>query len=54
MAAAWQASIGNVAAGTLFAGFQAAAATGTVWGWGAAIGGALSSLAAAVARLGIR
>ncbi|RPB20398.1 hypothetical protein L211DRAFT_841737, partial [Terfezia boudieri ATCC MYA-4762] len=41
-AAAWQASIGSVAAGTLFASLQSAAATGSALAWGAGIGGALA------------
>ncbi|RPB25987.1 hypothetical protein L211DRAFT_836082 [Terfezia boudieri ATCC MYA-4762] len=41
-AAAWQASIGSVAAGTLFATLQSAAATGSALAWGAGIGGAIA------------
>lgn len=51
MAAAWQSGIGNVAAGTVFAACQTAGSTGAVWGWGAAIGGGLSSAVVAVAKL---
>lgn len=46
-AAAWQASIGNVAAGSLFAFLQSAGATGGLWGLGAAAGAATGAVAGA-------
>ncbi|KAF8419077.1 hypothetical protein EV426DRAFT_712579 [Tirmania nivea] len=47
-AALWQAGIGNVAAGTIFSGLQAVGATGAIWSVGAAVGGALSAVIAAM------
>ena len=52
VAAGWQATIGNVAAGSLFATLQSAGAAGLSWGTTAAVGATASAVGAAAGAAG--